>query len=109
MDIKTRVQALLRIKGMTQKELAEKLGITQVGLSQTLSSKYPSTRTIEKIANAIGVEIEDIFTNGRHFSIQDNQQNFTALIADGEKLYKCSSVNELQELIYELKRLSQEQ
>lgn len=44
------------------KDLAEKrLGITPTGLSKSLGQNYPQLQTLERIANALGVELADLF------------------------------------------------
>lgn len=49
---------------MTQKELAEKLGITQIAVSHFEKKDNPTIKTLEKIANAVGkrivITIEDM-------------------------------------------------
>ena len=57
-----RVKELLKIKGITQKEFAEKLGMTPIGLSQILSGK-PSYTTLEKIASALEVEVWELLVS----------------------------------------------
>ena len=57
-----RVKELLKIKGITQKEFAEKLGMTPIGLSQILSGK-PSYTTLEKIASALDVEVWELLVS----------------------------------------------
>lgn len=42
--------------GFTQKELAEKAGITQAALSQMEKSENPHSATINKLAAAMGIE-----------------------------------------------------
>jgi len=46
---------------MTQKDLAEKLGITDISLNKTLRGKYPALQTLEKIATALGIDITELF------------------------------------------------
>lgn len=57
-----RIKELIKEKGFTQKEFADKLGMTTVGLSQILSGK-PSYTTLEKIASALGVEIWELLVS----------------------------------------------
>ena len=60
--IKLRVKDLLKEKGLTQKDLANKLDITEVGLSKSLSEKgNPTIATLENIANALSVSIHELF------------------------------------------------
>ena len=51
---------LLRRKGMTAKELAVKIGISEGALSKSLSGN-PTLERIEQIANALGVSIPELF------------------------------------------------
>ena len=45
---------------ITQKELAEKIGMSAVGLSKAINGN-PTIDTLEKIANALGVHISELF------------------------------------------------
>ncbi len=61
MTIGQRIRATRRKAGMTQKELAQKLGIPFQGVSQWENgSRNPKPETIEKIADAIGVDYIDL-------------------------------------------------
>ena len=61
MDFSSRVKMLCKEKGIMMKDLAEKLGITATGLSKSLGQDYPQLQTLERIANALGVEVADLF------------------------------------------------
>lgn len=62
-----RIKEILKSKNITQTELAEKLGITQVALSKTLNGN-PTVETLQKIADALGVHVSDLFTpDDEHF------------------------------------------
>lgn len=54
-----RIKELIKEKGYTQKEFAEKLGMTTVGLAQIIAGK-PSYTTLEKLSDALGVEIWEL-------------------------------------------------
>ena len=82
-DIRQRVKDLCKQKGIMQKELAARMGITEVALSMSLRPDrktkkprepkegeggkqqepvtYPSMETLKRIADALEIEIEDIF------------------------------------------------
>ena len=53
---------MIKEKGYTQKEFAEKLGMSTVGLAQIVAGK-PSYTTLEKIADALGVEIWELLVS----------------------------------------------
>ena len=59
---KMRVKELLKEKGMTAKELAGILGMTETGLSIAISDKgNPPLKRLEEIAAALGVTIPELF------------------------------------------------
>lgn len=59
--IKFRIEELMTLKGIhTQKELAERIGMSEAGLSKALRGK-PKLDTLERIALELNVEIADLF------------------------------------------------
>lgn len=61
MDFSTRIKELCKERGIMMKDLAEKLGITPTGLSKSIGQDYPQLQTLERITNAIGVEVSELF------------------------------------------------
>ena len=61
MDFRTRIKELCQGQGITQKELAEKMGISDISLNKTLRGEYPQLQTLEKIANTLNVPIAELF------------------------------------------------
>ena len=56
------IKETLKQKGLTQNELAERLGINRVSLSRLLSDKNDMRiSTIKKIADAIGCDVTEFF------------------------------------------------
>ncbi|HJC19843.1 MAG TPA: helix-turn-helix domain-containing protein [Candidatus Alistipes stercoripullorum] len=55
-----RIKELCKEKGLLFKELAQQLGITDVGLRQSLQGN-PTIGTLEKIAVALGVSVPELF------------------------------------------------
>ena len=55
-----RIKELCKEKGLLFKELAQQLGITDVGLRQSLQGN-PTIGTLEKIAAALGVSVPELF------------------------------------------------
>lgn len=51
---------LCKQKGITQKDLAEKIGMTPVGLAKAANGN-PTFETLEKIADGLGVSIPELF------------------------------------------------
>ena len=57
------IKETLKQRGLTQNELAERLGINRVSLSRLLSDKNDMRMsTIKKIADAIGCDVTEFFT-----------------------------------------------
>lgn len=57
-----RIRELAAEKGLTQKDLAEKCGVSAVSLSRINNGIFnPSLDTLEKIAAALGVEVSALF------------------------------------------------
>lgn len=85
MDFSARVKELCKDKGITMKDLAEKkLGITPTGLSKSLGQNYPQLQTLERIANALDVELADLFVK--------------SLSEEGMRCPKCGARLELKEV-----------
>ena len=59
--MKHRIKELIKEKGYTQKDFAEKLGITRIGLLKVIG-EHPSGSTLERIAETLGVEMWELFT-----------------------------------------------
>jgi transcriptional regulator with XRE-family HTH domain len=69
MNIGTAIKSLRKAKGIGQKELAEKCGLSVNALSQIeTNTSFPHKNTIENIANAIGVPVSYLL----FFSISEN-------------------------------------
>lgn len=61
MDNDFRIAEILKSRGMTQTDLAEKIGISRVGLSKAINGNTTIT-TLRKIAAALEVEVSELFT-----------------------------------------------
>lgn len=55
-----RIKEVCKEKGILQKELAEKIGITDIALRASLKGN-PTIGTLEKVANALGVPVTELF------------------------------------------------
>lgn len=60
MDNEFRIAEILKSKGMTQTDLAEKIGISRVGLSKAINGNTTIT-TLRKIAVALDVPVPELF------------------------------------------------
>ena len=54
------IKEVIKSKGLTAKEVAERMDITPVGLSQHINGN-PSVEVLERIADAIGCKVGDFF------------------------------------------------
>lgn len=61
MNNQFRITEICKERGLTQTELAERIGISRVGLSKAINGNT-TIATLNKIAAALGVEVSDLFT-----------------------------------------------
>lgn len=59
-----RIKEVIKEKGMTITELADKMGINRVNLSNMINGN-PTFETLEKIATALSVNIAELFEQPR--------------------------------------------
>ena len=63
-NFKSRVEALLKEKGMTQRELATRLGVSEVTVSRWMTDgangRNPSIQTLQKIADILETTLDYI-------------------------------------------------
>lgn len=60
--MKSRIKEIMEAKGVTSVSLAEAVGIHKVSVSNIINGKInPSAETLEKIAEALGVEMWELF------------------------------------------------
>ena len=55
-----RIREVIKEKGLKTGELAERLGMSESGLNQHINGN-PSVKTLERIADALGVSIAELF------------------------------------------------
>ncbi|MGR4839099.1 MULTISPECIES: helix-turn-helix domain-containing protein [unclassified Bacteroides] len=94
-----RIKDLIKERGYTQQEFADKLGITRVGLSQLINGK-PSYSTLEKISAALEVPMWQLFASPEEVT---GKGELTALIQHKGAFYKASTIEELEKIVNELK------
>ena len=56
------IKELLKERNMTQKELAQQIGISTVSLNRYMTGN-PSVSSLEKVAEALNVEISELFVH----------------------------------------------
>lgn len=60
MNENLRIAEILKSRGMTQTDLAEKIGISRVGLSKAINGNTTIT-TLSRIASALDVTVPELF------------------------------------------------
>lgn len=85
------VREILKAKGVTIKELAARMGITSSAVSQLLANPHPSIQQLDRIANAIGVDVMDLF--GQDFSY------INGYVETGDMIYPIKSREQFVNLI----------
>ncbi|MBA3060304.1 MAG: helix-turn-helix transcriptional regulator [Nitrospirae bacterium] len=84
-----RIKELRKAKRLSQDELSEKINIDPKHLSRIeVGKSYPSLDTLERIANALNVEIKDLFEFMHLSRKRDLTDNISKLLkeADEDKL-----------------------
>jgi transcriptional regulator with XRE-family HTH domain len=88
-----RVQLLRKRKGLSQDELAGKIGIDTKSLSRLeRGAHYPSLETLDRIRAELGVELKDFFDFNPHPSAEEMRDFLirAASNADYEELVKMA-------------------
>lgn len=93
MDFRSNIKSLCKLQGITQKELADKIGITNSALNISLSKNNPRFSTLESIAEALGVSVAQLLTSPDEQAQPDQQP-----AEDNAKVLRCPHCGEEIEL-----------
>lgn len=85
-----RVKEICKEKGILFKDLAEKLGVTDVGLRKQVQGN-PTIGTLEKIAEALGVDLVELFVHSTNYPY--------GVIRYKNKSYPIDSVESLRSVL----------
>ncbi|MBD5317698.1 MAG: helix-turn-helix transcriptional regulator [Bacteroides sp.] len=88
-----RVKELCSERGLTLKELAERMGIKPESLSRALNGN-PHLSTLQNIANTLGVGVAELLTCGR--SHEPLTSVFTAMVVRNGETYLFHSESDLK-------------
>lgn len=86
------IKNAIKEKGITSKELAERLNISKVTLSTQINGN-PTIDTLEKIAKALECDVIDLFDQ------KPDSGSFIAMVKDGKDMYSATSLDELKKII----------
>lgn len=98
-----RIKEIIKAKGYTQREFAEKIGMSPVGLSQLVNGK-PSYPTLEKFAHALDVPIWQLFISPEDAA--GNDSDFCAFIRWKGIHYTADSEDEFWRIVDELRTMA---
>lgn len=92
--MKLRIKEVCKTKETSITELAQRMDIKQESLSRTINGN-PTLSTLENIANALGVEVTELFSE---------KGAFTALIDNGGTLHRFDSIEALKGFILSIEK-----
>ena len=88
-----RIKEVCKEKGIFQKDLADKLGITDIALRASLKGN-PTIGTLEKVANALGVDITELFKQ---------KSGTIGIIRHNGESYEINTISDIEKLLAEIK------
>lgn len=105
-NIKLRIREIMAQKGITNKILADKLGVTPAYTSNILNGRDLSLNILLKIADALAVQFGDLFVSS--FSPNTPFENeFVAMVKCRCGIFTASSIDELQNVVNQLSHRSE--
>ncbi|MBW9277436.1 helix-turn-helix domain-containing protein [Bacteroides fragilis] len=90
-----RILELCKEAGINQTELADKIGLSRVGLSKAINGN-PTISTLEKIADALGVSVIELFE-------KSNTGDIVGFVKVGDTVHEVKSVEDVKNLASNLK------
>ena len=92
------VKQLLKAKGMTIAELAERIGMAREALSRVLSGGNPKYSTLAAVAEALGVSVPELFK----IPEQDNQKDLYGVLVYKGEPFEINSQVDLHNLLQKI-------
>lgn len=99
-DDNMRIKEILKVKGLTQQDLAEMLGVSYQSIKQTLNAPSVTTATLEKIASTLNVPVWQLFVSPEEVK---GEGELTALIHHNGDFYRATTIAELEEIVEKIK------
>ena len=94
-----RIRDIIGQKGITTKEVADKLGISVSALNQSISGN-PSVRVLENIATALDVPMWQLFASPE--DVAGSGEELTAFVSYRGKFFNTHSKEELKQYVEKL-------
>ena len=85
-----RILELCKEAGINQTELADKIGLSRVGLSKAINGN-PTISTLEKIADALGVPVTELFE-------KSNTGDIVGCVKVGDTVHEVKSAEDVKDL-----------
>lgn len=92
-----RIKDICKQKGLLQKELAEKVGVTYIALRASLKGN-PTVGTLEKVANALNVEVWELFTES------PGESEISGFIKAKGVIYEIKSRQDIENLLFRYRK-----
>ena len=92
-----RIKEILKLKGMTMIDLAERLGINRVNLSSSINGN-PTIASLEKIANILEVDMYELFAK----PVVENV--VTGYLEYNGEIHKIESIKDVESFVQMIKR-----
>lgn len=94
-----RIKEILKEKGMTLQELADKMDVSRQALSRQVAGKLLVEKA-EEIACMLDVPMWQLFVSPEEVA---GNGSFVAFVKAGIKTYQANSLSELEKIVNELK------
>lgn len=94
-----RIKEILKEKGMTLQELADKMDVSRQALSRQVAGKLLVEKA-EEIACMLDVPMWQLFVSPEEVA---GSGDFAAFIKSGIKTYHANSLSELEKIVQEIK------
>lgn len=89
-----RIKDICKEQGIMMKDLAERINITEVGLSKSLNGN-PTISRLQKIANALNVDFIELFI--------PKNDGTTGYIEHNGVVHKINSIEDIEKLLNDIK------
>ena len=93
---KLRIKEILKLKGMTMIQLAEKLEINRVNLSNSINGN-PTLKSLLKIAEILEVDVSELFA-------KPNKNQISGFLEYNGEIYKIESISDIEKLIEKMEK-----